>query len=265
MLPGYQSKQTADGAQSVHRTLAVLRTLAAGQEAGLRLTDIANQARLNKATAHRFLRVLCDEGFAEKRSDTRRYVIGKAIAELSLARVLMFPIRSAANPAVSELAKYSGDSVFLTIRSGTESICLDRVSGPYPIQVRSVEVGVRRPLGVGVGGLVLLAALSNAEVRAITHANEPMLAHHRITFENLVLRAQQARRRGFAYASPGVVPGTRAVAVPILSDQGRALAAISIATIAARLPESRLESLLGQMRQCAQAVAKRASAMKLIE
>lgn len=39
--------------------------------------------------------------------------------------------------------------------------------GTYPIQILAVQVGTRQPLGVGAGGLALLAALPVEEIEAI--------------------------------------------------------------------------------------------------
>ena len=36
----------------------------------------------------------------------------------------------------------AGDTVFLTIRNGFDSICVDRKTGSYPVKVLSIEVGI---------------------------------------------------------------------------------------------------------------------------
>ena len=54
------SAKPVDGAQSIRRALAVLRLLAAGQEMGVRLTDLAATSGLRRPTLHRILRVLVE-------------------------------------------------------------------------------------------------------------------------------------------------------------------------------------------------------------
>ena len=139
------------GAQSIRRGLRILRILAIGQEQGVRLTDIVRESGLSRPTAHRILRVLVDEGAVEQDASTRRYMIGQEVSLLGLARTRRFPIRSVADPFLRALAEEVGDTVFLTLRSGHDSICVDRKVGAYPVKVLSIEVGARRPLGVGVG------------------------------------------------------------------------------------------------------------------
>ena len=245
------------GAQSIRRAVRILRILAAGQERGVRLTDIVSESELNRSTAHRILRVLVEEGAVEQDPDTQRYMIGQEVSLLGLARVARFPIKSIAEPYLRYLCEQVGDTAYLTIRSGFDSICVDRKTGPYPVKVLSIEVGARRPLGVGVGGLALLACLSEGDAIDIIKANEQRLARHKLSVGRLAERVRAARAKGYAYTEVGVVPGTRALAVPVWGEDGEAAAAISIAAIADRMPAARVSGLVGLMREQAELVSRR--------
>ena len=50
------------------------------------------------------------------------------------------------------------------------SICSARALGDYPIKALTLDVGIRRPLGVGAGGLAILCALPEAEADEIIDA-----------------------------------------------------------------------------------------------
>jgi len=252
-----EAQGTVGGAQSIRRGLKILRILAIGQEQGVRLTDIVRESGLRRPTAHRILRVLVEEGAVEQDPSSRRYMIGQEVSLLGLARTRRFPIRSVADPFLRTLGEEIGDTVFLTIRSGHDSICVDRKVGSYPVKVLSIEVGARRPLGVGVGGLVLLAFLPDAEARSIVRAIESRLAQHKITAGALLERMKTTRAKGYAYTEVGVVLGTRAVAVPVFGQAREAVAAISIAAIADRLSASRLPSLVSLMQQQAGLISRR--------
>ncbi len=245
------------GAQSIRRAVTILRILAAGQEQGVRLTDIVSESELNRSTTHRILRVLAEEGAVEQDPDTQRYMIGQEVSLLGLARVARFPIKAIAEPYLRHLCEQVGDTVYLTIRSGFDSICVDRKTGTYPVKVLSIEVGARRPLGVGVGGLALLACAGENEAVDIIKANEQRLARHKLGANKLAERVRAARAKGYAYTELGVVPGTRALAVPVLGEGGEAVAAISVAAIAGRMPAARVSSLVGLMREQAALVSRR--------
>jgi len=51
----------------------------------------------------------------------------------------------------------SGDTVFLVIRQGDYCLCLHREEGHFPVKVFTTDVGGRRLLGLGAGGLALIA------------------------------------------------------------------------------------------------------------
>lgn len=251
------TRPAVGGAQSIRRAMAVLRILAVGQEHGVRLTDIVEESGLNRPTVHRILRVLLDEGAVEQDAQTRKYLIGQEVSLLALARTARAPVRAVAEPFLQHIAEKAGDTVFLTIRSGFDSICVDRKTGSYPVKVLSIEVGARRPLGVGVGGLVLLAYLPRAESTAVTKANAQRLAHHALSTARINERVRATRAKGYAYTEVGVVRGTKALAVPVLGPGGEAVAAISIAAISDRITPARAAALVSLMTQQAALVSRR--------
>lgn len=124
---------TADGAQSVRRAMAVLRLVAAGQDQGVRLTDVAALAGLARPTARRLLKVLMDETAVEQDPATRRYRIGNEITLLGLARPGGVSLRVVAEPYLASLAAEAGDTVFLSVRHGADSVCIGR----YWVRTRS--------------------------------------------------------------------------------------------------------------------------------
>ncbi len=245
------------GAQSIRRALAVLRIVASGQERGVRLVDAARATGLNRTTVHRILRVLIDEGAVEQDRLTRSYLIGREVALLGLARTARFPIRAIAEPHLRHLAETLGDTTFLTIRNGVDSVCIDRRPGSYPIKVLSIEIGARRPLGAGVSGLMLLAGLPPDEARQIVRRNGQRLAQLGIDGAALLARAEQARTLGYAFAPNGVVPGTRAIAVPVRRQDGRTVAGIALTATSDRLPDERLPLLVARMSERARLIAER--------
>src|SRR6218665_1283782 len=222
------------GAQSVRRALAVLRVLATGQERGVRLTDVAAHTGLNRPTVHRILRVLVEESAVEQDLATRRYLIGGEVSLLGLARSARFPIRAIAEPHLRHLSESLGGTTLLTIRNGVDSVCIDRRPGSFSVKVLSIEIGARRPLGVGVSGLVLLASLQPDEAAEAGRRSE---------------RALHTRAQGNPYAPAGVVPGSRAVAVPVRMADVRTVAGLASATITERLPAERVPVVVAQMKE----------------
>jgi DNA-binding IclR family transcriptional regulator len=245
-----------EGAQTLRRAVAVLRALAGAQERGATLSEVAEQCGLTRPTAHRLLQVLAEEGLAARRRDSTRYVIGADAAALGIARPSALAVRSVADPVLGRIAAASGDAVALTVRSGPDSLCVERHTGIYPIQVMTVAIGARLPLGVGVGGLAILAFLPEREIDNLLKKNAARLARRRITAQQLRERLGAVRRDGYAFTESGVVPGTHVLGVPVFGSGGEPLAAISISSIAARLPAARARALYPMLAAEAQRLGK---------
>jgi DNA-binding IclR family transcriptional regulator len=249
--------------QCLRRALAVLRLVATGQEEGVRLTDIVDMSGLSRPTVHRLLRVLMDETAVEQDAVTRRYRVGDELSLLGLARGDRFPIRAIAEPYLIALAAEVGDTVFLSMRHGADSVCIARYLGSHPIQVLSIDVGVRRPLGASVSGIVLLAGIAPEEAQAVTQANARRLALRKRSVKDVLRLAQGARDSGHVHAPQGVMPGTSAVAVPLTDECGQLLAAISIAALVERLDRRRVPVVLAAMhRQAGVITARHAEVMR---
>ncbi|MFC4276190.1 IclR family transcriptional regulator [Achromobacter aloeverae] len=260
------AEDTPAGAQTVRRALAILRLVACGQERGVRLIDLVRMSGLNRPTVHRLLKTLLQEGAVEQDAQTRRYLIGPEISLLGLARTRRFPLATLADPYLAELADQVGDTVFLSIRHGPDSICIGRRTGHHPIQVLSIEVGVRRPLGVGVSGVALLACMPEPEGKALVQANTARLSVLGEDPADILARVARARTTGIAHAPMGLMPGTSAVAVPIprpgatpgaTGAMDAALGAVTVTAMAERLAQDKFAKVVDCMRVTAQAIARR--------
>ena len=240
---------TVAGTQSIRRALRVLRGLAVGQELGTRITDIAAEMGLSYPTAHRILRILVEEGAAEQDPATRRYMIGREVTLLGFARIAHFPIKAIAEPYVRNVAEKIEETVFLTVPSRFDSICVYRKVGSHRLKVLSIDVGSRRPLGVTVGGLALLAFLPEEQTEAVIGANAKRFAQFNCTAAQLRRRVAETRARGYAYVDVGIMRGTRAIAVPVLNQVRQPVASISMSAVTARLSSERLPFIVDVMQE----------------
>ena len=138
----------SQGVQSVRRALAVLRLVATGQEQGVRLTDIATMSGLSRPTVHRLLRVLMEETAVEQDASTRRYLVGHELSLLGLARTDRFPLRAIAEPYLAG-ARRRGRRHRVPQHASRRRLGVHRAPSRAidPIQVLSINLGVRRPLG----------------------------------------------------------------------------------------------------------------------
>lgn len=231
--------------QTLDRAFRLLRLLASAPE-GSRLIDLQRQTGLTKPTVHRILDTLCQNGFAAKEETSKRYSLGPEFALLAAsAAPAPYDLRELCQDHMVEVAQRSGDTSFLTVRSGYDAVCIDRQSGSYPVKAFTVDVGTRRPMGVGAGSIVLLAALDDAERSDIYEATRKALpAEAARTLKTIKLAVEDAQRLGYAYSDSLVLAGVRGLAVPICNPDGKVIAAISLAAIKERISRQRIPQLL---------------------
>jgi len=232
------------GAQAVRRVADLLRALASEGADGARLVDVARHCRLERPTAHRLLKALVAERMVMRDPSTRRYLLGPLVFELGLAAQPQFRARERCSAALLRLAEASGDTVFLTMRSGLDAVCIDRREGAFPIRTLTLDVGTRRPLGIGAGGLALLVALDDDEVEALVVANAWRLAAYGGTRAQVVLEmVKRSRRLGYALNDRQATPGAVSVGMAIPNRHGAPYLAISIGAIASRMGPARQREL----------------------
>jgi DNA-binding IclR family transcriptional regulator len=230
-----QSVEPRPGTQAIRRALAVLRILAAGREAGLPMAEVVQATGLTRPTVHRILRALIEEGIVERHQRTGHYAIGDQVGELALARTSRSPLLAAADEILRRVSERIGDTLFLTVRTGADTLCVDRRIGSYPIQVLSIDVGARRPLGVSSAGVAILAAMPAHQARKIVAANEARFAAYRANAPAVLAQIAAARRRGYNLREVGLVQGTKSISTWIKTPDGRPAAAITISAVRVRL------------------------------
>lgn len=238
------------GAQSIHRAAQLLRAIASRGRDGARLTDLSQHTGLEQPTARRMLKSLVAEGIVMQEPASRRYLLGPLLFELGLAAAPQFNLQQLCEPSLRRIAEKTGDTVFLSVRSGYDSVCIDRKEGAFPIKTLTLDVGTRRPLGIGAGGLALLTGLDDAELEDILAANAPRLA----AFANVdaaILRSMIARARALGYAlnDRQATPGATSIGLPLTRRYGPPIAAISIGAISSRMEPKRQRELSAILHQ----------------
>ncbi|MEJ7932433.1 IclR family transcriptional regulator [Ramlibacter sp. AN1015] len=250
-------------AGSLTRGVLLLRLLATAGSRGLALTEIAARSALPHPSAHRVLKQLTAERLVEHHPQSRRYRLGPLTFELGLAGSTMFDIRDLCRHDMATLAASTADTVYLVARSGFDAVCVDRVEGSFPIRTLVLEVGSRRPLGVGAGGLAVLAAIDTDERQEIIERVSPLLPQFAGLDTAALERAcEEAQQFGAAVVRGTVNLGVSAVGVAFRDPLGQAVGALSVAAMAQRLPARRMREIARQLQAACRGVEQRLRAHK---
>jgi DNA-binding IclR family transcriptional regulator len=248
------------GTQSIERALSLLREIAAHNRSGSRLLDLATRTGLQRPTVHRMLKCLAAENMVQQDPETHRYYLGSMVFELGLTAAPRFNLREICHPALTRIAEATGDTVFLTQRSGLDAVCLDRREGAFPIKTFTLEIGMRRPLGVGIGSLAILAGLPDEEIREIIASNAPRLPEYGLTPATLLSQVKKAQKLGYAVRETPSLAGVRSIGQALHNRSGVPFAALSVSAISSRMTEKRVAELAALLKNEARLIEKQLTA-----
>jgi DNA-binding IclR family transcriptional regulator len=186
------------------------------------------------------------EGLVDRDPTTRKYFLGPLLHELGLLARPRYRLSELCDGALHHLAEVTQDTIYLSERSGMEAVCTNRALGDFPIKALPLDIGIRRPLGVGAGGLSMLCVMPLADAEAIIQANGHRYEKFAsFTADFLRDAVAEGRERGYSFLDSVVTPGTAAMGVAFPVDEP--VAAISVAAISGRLPPQRREELAHEM------------------
>lgn len=254
----------SDPLRSVRRTTALLRLLSTHMATGWRLTDLAQAACLHHSTVHRLVGGMVEERLAARVAGSMRYTLGPMAHELGLAARPYFELPEPVADRLTGLAARTRDIVFLSVRSGSDSVCIGRWEGQRALKAYTVEVGTRRALSLSAAGAAILAGLRRAERETVIAANLEAIAlrgEAQVAVQRMVARST---RLGYGYNREDIIPGIAAIAVPF-GPAGRPVGALSIGTSAANLALERRNRLLALLRQEATVLAAAFAQSRYVE
>jgi DNA-binding IclR family transcriptional regulator len=230
--------------RAVSRALTLLRAFISN-EPPLSMVEISKVTELDPSTTFRMLVTLQAQGFVEQDPHSGKYRPGVTCLELGSRFLLNNDIRRKAISVMEGLRDEFGETVHLTVLDGTEVVYLEKLAGLHPIGIMSSRVGNRSPAHCTGVGKVLLAYLSDADVRS-RYPNDRLARFTDKTIVHLsALRAELARVReqGYAVDQQEHEIDVMCVAAPIFDHKGIA-AAISLAGPVERIEQHMTRSAL---------------------
>lgn len=243
-------RPTSEGSQSILRAIKLIRAVAKNNDHGIKLSKIASKTGIHVATTHRILSVLCSEGILNCDPKSKSYRLGMEVYFLADSARQFF-IRDQFRSALEKIAKETEDTVFLLIRSGNDVLCIDRVEGKSPIRMMTIDVGVRKPLGIGAGSLSLVAFLSDDEFEKVLAANADRYSQYRMDADRLRSLGVSSRGMGYVVSDNLFHEGVTSIGVPIIDQQAEVIAAITVSTISPRMQLERRDEIAAFVKKVA--------------
>lgn len=214
----------------------------------LSISEASVASGYDRATTRRVLLTLHREGYAEY--DGKFFTLTPRILRLGMAALASLPLPQIVQPWLDQLTEQIGQSCSVAILDGGEIVYIARAAQKRVMSI-GLMPGSRLPAHCTSLGRVLLAALPQAEARAIVEASDlrPRTKFSVTDPVEVMSRIDRVREDGYALIDQEVELGLRSLAVPLLDRRGSVIAALNTGTAATQeqvgqLAETYLPKLL---------------------
>lgn len=219
------------------RTMTLLGAFRPG-DTELTLAELCRRTGIPKGTAHRLLGELAEWQIVERTEHGVR--LGMRLFELGQLAPLQRGLREAAAPYLADLFEATHETVHLAVLDGVEVVYVHKLSGRRGPAVPS-RLGGRMPAHCTGVGKALLAFAPTDQLLAVVAAGLERRTPRTIVAPGLLdAELARIRERGVAVEHEESTVGIACVAAPVLTVDGRAVAAVSITGWAHRLDTARL-------------------------
>jgi IclR family KDG regulon transcriptional repressor len=221
------------------------------------LAELSASLDLPKSTLHRFLISLETHGILRRDPADRLWRLGYRLVTWGKLAEKSTGLNDVARPIMRQIAAETGETVALTVYEGHEVVCIEKIDTRHSVRL-AFEVGGRRPPHAGASSKVLMAYLSQEEIRAIIRDQGlPKLCANTISDpEELAADLARIRELGYALSVEETDPGAWGIATPIWDRSGQVIGAIGVAGPVMRFSDDLAQQYVAVCRRASQEIAE---------
>jgi DNA-binding IclR family transcriptional regulator len=227
--------------KSLEKALIILRLMIEeGQP--ISLTEIGKKLGFGKGTVHRILATLKAHQFVRQDGETLKYGLGLMAAEMSTAIKAEDYIVKIIKPHLKKLSESCPEAISASVLEFNEIRYIARFESSEPLRV-SIGEGTKFPAHCTATGKVLLAALSNEQLKKMYAGRENILTLTKNSigsFARLLKELKRVRNENLALDFEEALVGVNCVARPIRDSKNEIVTAISISGPANRMTKPKM-------------------------
>ena len=193
----------------------------------LSITQAANASGLDRATTRRILLTLHQEGYADH--DGKFFTLTPRVLRLGVSAIASLPLAQIVQPWLDQLSGQIGQSCSVALLDEIEIVYIARAAQKRVMSI-GLMPGSRLPAFATSLGRVLLSALPVEEARSRIEASDlsPRTPYSMTESAQILEQVALVRSQGFAIVDQEIELGLRSIAVPLIDQRGRIVAAINI-------------------------------------
>jgi DNA-binding IclR family transcriptional regulator len=259
MLAEERDADSRQGIQSIEVGVPLLRVLA-DHGAPMMLRDLAREAGMPAAKAHRYLVSFVRTGLVTQDALSGRYDLGHFALDLGLASLARLDAVRVATPVLEALGDEIGETVALAVWGNMGPTIVRWVDSKRPVTV-NLRTGAVMPLLHSAIGLCFASFLDSPilqrkveEELQINARGEDTRAP--ITRAQLDALTADAREHGMSRVVGSVIPGINAFCAPVFNHDGKMALAITGLGPAGLLPPNWNGPIPKAIRAAAQSISR---------
>ncbi|TNF18977.1 MAG: IclR family transcriptional regulator [Rhodobacteraceae bacterium] len=223
-----KSESTTYSVPPVERALSLLRHIGNGQKCR-NLSTTSKDLGINRTTLIRLIHTLEANRMIEQIEEGAGYRLGPALISLAAQAIHGRDIVQISQPLLLELSNTTGMSAHLGIMDGTDLVYLSR-EAPNTHLVSNMRPGSRLPAHTASGGRVILAEMTDDEIRAFFAGVELAQVTDKtpVTIEAVLEQAHRDKAAGFAWSVGNFEAGIGSCAAVVLDHRARPVGAINV-------------------------------------
>ena len=224
------ARKPTDILGSFAKGLSVIEAFTA-ERPKLTISDAAEVTGLDRAAARRCLLTLTELNYAD--FDGKNFSLTPRILRLGTSCLATLPLPRIVQPMLDKLSTEIGQSTSVSILDNGEIVYVARAAQQRLMSINLMP-GSRLPASCTSMGRVLLASLSDAEVRKILKDRPPRKRTLKTVTspEKLLQLVRRIRTEGYAIVDQEIEIGLRSIAVPLYDSRGRTVAALNVGVAA---------------------------------
>jgi len=204
---------------------------------------------LPKPTVHRLFHRLEEEGFLQRDIDGRSYSPGRRLRIMSVNVLSSSRVRTVRLAVLTALAEEIGETCNIATPDRDAMVYLDRVETKWPLRIQ-LPVGTSVPFHCTASGKMYLASLPPRMLKKYVAAAvlEKQTGKTITDPDALFTEIERVRNRGHATDNEEFMDGMVAIAVPLLNENNRLMATLSVHAPTQRISLPDLEAYLGRLK-----------------
>ncbi len=245
------------------RVLDILQSLAAANDEGLTLTEIATKIQLPKSTIVPIIHTLRDRKFIDQKSDGK-YVVGISMFLIGSASLQNLNLLDIFKAEMKHIVEKTSEVCQMGILVGSDVLYLAKEDSAEPIRLVSF-VGKRLPDYQTSLGKALLSDYSQDELAALYP--EPFQLATEKTCKNvgqLYAECKASRQDGYFQESGETSPDLNCLAVPIRHN-GKIIVALSVSIPTFRMSAEKRETTIQALCQARQQLEQNLQSLSITD